>query len=62
MRNLLIGILLGGILSSGLAWAGHDLLEQMQQRQERFDQQVERQQQQMQRNNDNLERMTKPPC
>ena len=62
MRHLILSFIMGFLMATGLAWAGHDLLEQMQQRQERFDQQVERQQQQMQRNNDNLERMIKPPC
>ena len=64
MRNLTIGIIVGILLSSGITWASHDLLDQMQQRQERFNQEVERQQQQMFRNQENLDRMLRPynPC
>ena len=64
MRSLIFSFICGFLLASGLAWASHDLLDQMQQRQERFNQEVERQQQQMFRNQENLDRMLRPynPC
>ena len=60
MRYLL-AYLLGVLMTASMVYAG-DLLEQMQQRQERFDQQVERQQQELFRNQQQQHRLLKTPC
>ena len=62
MRHLILSFIMGFLMATSLAWAGHDLLDQMQQRQERFNQQVERQQQEMFRNQQQQDRLLKPPC
>ena len=63
MRTLILGFIMGVLLSSSGAWAfhyfGHDPNVQEQ---ERFQQQWERNQQEQFRNQQRMDQYLKPPC